>query len=192
MASPQKTIRRWEPPEGFRYEEDFLSTGEESELVAHIQKLKLKEFEFHGYLGKRRVASFGWHYDFASAQLNQADMIPDFLQATRERAAALVGVPAATFPHVLVTEYRPGTPIGWHRDRPVFELVIGVSLLSACTFRFRRRSDDGWERYSVVLDPRSIYLLSGHVREAWEHSIPAVESLRYSITFRSLRDRSNC
>ncbi len=94
-------------------------------------------------------------------------------------------------PHALITEYGPGAAIGWHRDKGVFSDVIGVSLLSPCTFRLRRRVGSSWERYSLIAEPRSAYLLRGEARTAWEHSIPAVETLRYSVTFRSLRGRAS-
>jgi len=183
----RNTIRRSIPPIGFLYEEELITPHEETELIAEIKKLPLKEFEFHGYLGKRRVKSFGLHYDFADASLNLAAAIPEFLLPVRERAAAFAGLTANDFPHILVTEYSPGTPIGWHRDKAVFEDVVGISLLSSCLFRLRRKTEGGWERSTINLEPRSAYLLRGPVRADWEHSIPPVESLRYSITFRSLR-----
>ena len=105
----------------------------------------------------------------------------------RKKAAAFAGLSPDDLPHVLFTEYTPGTPIGWHRDRPVFDEVIGVSLQSACPFRLRRRTADGWERYTQIVEPRSAYLISGVARRLWEHSIPPVDELRYSVTFRSLR-----
>jgi alkylated DNA repair dioxygenase AlkB len=176
------------PPEVFRYQTDVLPVAEERELVERIRDLPLKEFEFHGYVGKRRVISFGLHYDFSQEKLRQADDIPAFLHRAREGAAIFAGQKPEDLPHVLVTEYSPGTTIGWHRDKGVFDEVIGISLLSPCTFRFRRESGSAWERYSLIAEPRSAYLLSGAPRREWEHSIPPVETLRYSITFRSLRD----
>ncbi len=175
------------PPEGFRYEADILPPGEERDLVAQFGVLPLKDFEFQGYTGKRRVLSYGWHYDFADRTLRPTDEIPIFLLAVRERAAAFAGLAAADLPHALITEYGPGAAIGWHRDKGVFGDVVGISLLSACTFRLRRKAGSSWERYSLAVEPRSAYLLRGAARTEWEHSIPAVEALRYSITFRSLR-----
>lgn len=177
------------PPEGFRYQADVLPADEEQELIAQLQELPLREFEFHGYVGKRRVMSYGWHYDFAQARLQPADEIPAFLHPLRQRAADFAGLAAEDLPHALVTEYSPGTTIGWHRDKGVFGDVVGISLLSACIFRLRRKTGPGWERYSLTAEPRSAYLLRGPSRTDWEHSIPAVDALRYSITFRSLRSK---
>src|SRR5688572_12841481 len=125
--TPRKTIRIAEPPEGFVYKPVFITDEKESELIRHIEKLPLKEFEFHGYLGKRRVISFGWHYDFENASLNRVEGIPEFLLPLRERAATFASLNAEDLPHILVTEYTPGTPIGWHRDKAVFRDVIGIS-----------------------------------------------------------------
>ena len=187
MPTPRRTIGVMEPPAGFRYERNFVTPEEEIELVRHIEKLPLKEFEFHGYLGKRRVISFGQHYNFEAEAMVGAGPIPSFILPLRERVAQFAAIAADDIPHVLVTEYSPGTTIGWHRDRIVFRDVVGVSLVSRCVFRMRRRTPVGWERYAALLEPRSVYLHRGPVREDWEHSIPAVEMLRYSITFRSLR-----
>ena len=115
--------------------------------------------------------------------------MPEFLSRVRDAAAHFSGAPSAALQQVLVTEYASGAAIGWHKDRPVFGEVVGVSLLAPCTFRFRRKAGVGWERRSFVADPRSAYLLQGPSRTEWEHSIPAVENLRYSITFRTLRDK---
>lgn len=183
----RKNVRTQEPPEGFRYQAEVLPLDEEQELVTRIQELPLKEFEFHGYVGKRRTISYGWHYDFSQEKLQSTDEIPAFLHKLRERAAAFAGLAAGTLPHALITEYSPGTTIGWHRDKGVFDDVVGVSLLSSCLFRLRRKTASSWERYSLTIEPRSAYLLRGTVRTQWEHSIPAVDALRYSVTFRSLR-----
>jgi alkylated DNA repair dioxygenase AlkB len=185
----RKSTRSSLPPEGFHYRAEVLPHAEEQELIARIQELPLKEFEFHGYVGKRRTLSYGWHYDFTDARLHQIDEIPPFLHKVRERAAAFAGLAAEHLPHALVTEYSPGTTIGWHRDKGVFDEVVGISLFSPCTFRLRRKTATAWERYSLTVEPRSAYLLRGASRTEWEHSIPAVDALRYSITFRSLRLR---
>jgi alkylated DNA repair dioxygenase AlkB len=175
-------------PAGFRYAPEFISRAEERRLIEHLQRLEFKPFEFQGFLGKRRVVSFGWRYDFNGDGLTKTEDMPDFLLPLRERAAAFAGLRPRDLQQVLLTEYRLDAPIGWHKDRSIFGDVIGISLLSACTFRFRRKAGAGWERSSIVLAPRSAYLLHGPVRTVWEHSIPAVTELRYSITFRNFRD----
>lgn len=185
----RKNTRISEPPEGFRYQEEILLPEEEHQLAEQIRELPLKEFEFHGYVGKRRTISYGWHYDFGEERLRQTSEMPDFLLGARARAADFAGLTPEDLPHALVTEYSPGTTIGWHRDKGVFNDVVGVSLLAPCTFRLRRKAGSGWERYSLHVAPRSAYLLRGAARTEWEHSIPAVEALRYSITFRSLRSK---
>jgi alkylated DNA repair dioxygenase AlkB len=174
-------------PEGFRYEPDVISVLEEQELLLHVRALPFREFEFHGFTGKRRVVSFGWKYDFSERKLHQAEEIPDFLLKTRECAASFAGLEPADLQQALVTEYDTGAAIGWHRDKAVFGDVVGISLLAPCTFRLRRKVGDKWERVSIVAEPRSAYLLRGVSRTEWEHSIPEVDSLRYSITFRNLR-----
>jgi alkylated DNA repair dioxygenase AlkB len=173
-------------PEGFVYRRELVAPEQEIELIEHFRELDFREFEFQGYLGKRRVVSFGLHYDFAERRVREAAELPAFLLPLRGRAAAFAGLPAAAFEHALVTEYTPGAAIGWHRDRPVFDDVVGISFGSSCRFRFRRKHGGGWERASLLLEPRSAYLLRGSARHHWEHSIPPAEELRYSVTFRSV------
>jgi alkylated DNA repair dioxygenase AlkB len=175
-------------PEGFAYEQDVLRTDEEAALVDRLAGLEFAPFEFRGYQGKRRVVSFGWRYDFSAGALCPAPPIPDFLEPLRTRAAEAAGLVAADLRQVLVTEYAPGAAIGWHRDRPEFAEVVGVSLRSPGLFRLRRRRGPGWERASLTLEPRSLYVLAGPARYDWEHSLPPVTALRYSITFRRLRE----
>jgi alkylated DNA repair dioxygenase AlkB len=173
-------------PEGFKYQPELISPAQERELIRRIEPLPLKEFEFQGFLGKRRVVSFGWRYDFNDQDLQKADDIPEFLLPLRALAAGFAGLSADSFRHVLVTEYSPGAAIGWHKDKKMFAEVVGISLGSACRFRFRRRLGEKWQRAQILAEPRSAYLLSGPSRTQWEHSIPAVQHLRYSITFRNL------
>ena len=173
-------------PEGFSYAPDLITEGEEQALVERIAALPFAAFEFRGYQGRRRVVSFGWRYDFNTARLTAAEPMPDFLLSLRQRAGGFGGLQPEDLAQVLVTEYAPGAPIGWHRDRPDFGKVVGVSLLSPCLFRFRRADGERWERVSLTLEPRSAYLLSGPARSEWEHSIPEVDALRYSVTFRTL------
>jgi alkylated DNA repair dioxygenase AlkB len=175
-------------PPGFRYEPVLISQDEEQTLARQIAELPLKEFEFQGFLGKRRIVSFGWRYDFNGGGLQKTADMPAFLLPVRERAASFAGLPPERLQQVLLTEYRSGVQIGWHKDRSVFGEVVGISLLSPCTFRLRRKLGTKWQRVSIVAEPRSAYLLSGQARNQWEHSIPAVEALRYSITFRNFKN----
>lgn len=175
-------------PDGFQYQPDLITSADEEALLRHVRGLPLREFEFHGYTGKRRVVSFGWQYDFTARQLRKVDDFPDFLLGLRAAAAAFASLEPDALQHALVTEYSPGAGIGWHRDRAVFGQVVGISLLAGCTFRLRRVVGTRWERVNIVAAPRSAYLLSGPARSVWEHSIPPVDSLRYSVTFRNLRE----
>jgi alkylated DNA repair dioxygenase AlkB len=175
-------------PEGFHYSDGVLSPDQEQALIEEFARLPFREFEFRGFLGKRRTVSFGWRYDFNVRELQHAEDIPTFLLDLRETAAEFARLSGDQLQHVLVTEYSPGAAIGWHKDRPEFNDVIGVSLLAPCVFRLRRKAAERWERASIKLQPRSAYHLRGPAREHWQHSIPAVDKLRYSVTFRSLRE----
>ena len=174
-------------PEGFKYQAEIIAASDEQALLEHIRQLPLKEFQFQGFVGKRRTVSFGWHYDFNERAIRAAEPIPPFLLPLREAAAKFAGLAAEKLQQALVIEYDAGASIGWHRDKAVFGDVVGISLLSPCRFRFRRQAGAGWERASLTAEPRSAYLLRGPSRTEWEHSIPAVDALRYSITFRNLR-----
>jgi alkylated DNA repair dioxygenase AlkB len=174
-------------PEGFRYKPNLIDTRLEHYLVQRMRELSFAPFQFHGFEGKRRVISFGWRYDFSDGRLKKAEPLPPFLLRVREAAGASFGIDAASLEQALLIEYPPGSTIGWHRDRPVFGNVIGISVLSPCVFRFRRKKGTKWERRSLTAEPRSAYFLQGPSRSEWEHSIPAVSELRYSITLRSLR-----
>jgi alkylated DNA repair dioxygenase AlkB len=165
FAAPSNPVSPPAMPAGFRYAPDVIDAAEETRLVAAFADLPFKEFEFHGFLGKRRVVSFGQRYDFNSGALKDAEPMPDFLLPLRERAAALAGLTQDDLQHALVTEYQPGVSIGWHRDRPHYDDVIGVSLLSPCTFRLRRKHGASWQRASLRLPPRSIYLMRGPSRD---------------------------
>jgi alkylated DNA repair dioxygenase AlkB len=173
-------------PPGFKYRSDLLDAEQEHSLLEQIRSLPFRDFEFHGFVGKRRVVSYGWRYDFNGGGLSQTEDIPGFLMGVRELAAAFADIPVPDLQQVLVTEYGPGAAIGWHKDRAVFGDVVGTSLLAPCTFRLRRRRETGWDRASLELEPRSVYLLRGPSRTDWEHSIPPVAGLRYSLTFRSV------
>lgn len=176
-------------PQGFRYKPELIGPADEDRLLTHMRELPFRDFEFHGYTGKRRVVSFGWHYDFTGRKLRKADDIPDYLLSLRVTAAAFARLEPEELQHVLVTEYGPGAGIDWHRDKGVFGEVVGISLLSPCVFRMRRLvSKKKWERANLVVEPRSAYHLSGPARYEWEHSIPQMDALRYSITFRNMRE----
>ena len=173
-------------PEGLRYQPALISGSDEAALLERVRELPFREFEFHGYLGKRRVVSFGWKYDFSSQRLQKAEGIPDYLLSLRALAGLFANLEPEAFQQVLVTEYAEGAGIGWHRDKAVFGQVVGISLLAPCSLRFRRKVEGNWERANLLAEPRSAYHLSGPARSEWEHSISRVDKLRYSITFRSM------
>lgn len=175
-------------PQGFHYTDEIIPEGQERAVVTRLEELPFEQFQFQGFLGKRRVVSFGWRYDFDTRELQRANEIPDFLVELRNLAAAYSGIDSVRLQHALVTEYAAGAGIGWHRDRPEFDEIIGISLLAPCLFRLRRKNGTRWERTSIELQPRSAYLLRSSARKDWQHSIPAVDKLRYSVTFRSFRD----
>ena len=174
-------------PPGFRYQAGLVTPDEERELAERLEMLAFEPFQFRGYEGRRRVISFGLKYDFNGPGLVAVDPLPDWLLPLRARAAAFAGLPGEAFAHVLINEYREGAPIGWHRDRPVFDKVVGVSLLAPAVMRFRRRAGARFDRINVPIEPRSAYLLDGEARTDWEHSLPEARAHRYSITFRNLR-----
>jgi alkylated DNA repair dioxygenase AlkB len=175
--------------DGLEYRNDFITAREEAELLDRLGALDLAPFRFHGWLGNRKTQSFGWRYDFDDSSFRPADPLPDLLLPLRGRAAALAGVDPGAFVHVLLARYDPGAGIGWHRDRSVFDKVVGVSLGTPAKLRFRRRTPSGFQRASLQVEPRSAYLLAGEVRHDWEHSIAPGEQLRFSITFRTLSDK---
>jgi alkylated DNA repair dioxygenase AlkB len=178
-------------PEGFVYQPDFIGVDEEKALLQAIAGLTLEEARFREYTAKRRVAYFGHGYDFSSNRLDEAPPIPDFLMPLRERMARWMGVVPEDFTHALVSEYRAGTPLGWHRDAPDFERLGGVSLGGWARMKLRpyERRDQRTARQNVIgldLAPRSAYQMQGIARWHWQHSIPPTRELRYSITFRTL------
>jgi alkylated DNA repair dioxygenase AlkB len=173
---------------GLKFADPLISAAEEGALLDRLLAMELAPFRFQGWEGKRRTRSFGWRYDFEDASFTPAEPLPDWLLPLRQTAATFAGVAPDDFVHVLLARYDPGAGIGWHRDRPVFEDVVGVSLASAAVMRLRQRTAGGFRRASQELPPRSAYLLSGEVRRDWEHSIAPGKQLRFSITFRTLSD----
>ena len=177
-----------ELPSGMRYESEFLSREEEASLVAIIERLPLANMKYQQYTARRRVVSYGGQYDYSAQRLDEAEPLPGWLDALRERAGAWAGIAPERFTHALVAEYAPGTPLGWHRDVPDFEDVVGVSLLNDAVLRFRPYPPETGTRADVrklVAAPRSIYLLHGPSRWEWQHAVSPTKQLRYSITLRT-------
>jgi alkylated DNA repair dioxygenase AlkB len=178
-------------PSGMRYVEDLITPGEERDLAAFIEGLPLQPFEFTGgFKGNRRILSFGSRYDYAAQRVADAPPIPTELLGLRDKAAAFAELEPYSLQQALVTEYAPGAGIGWHRDRPHYGDIIGISLLAPCTFRLRLKTGNTWQRSALAASPRSAYIPSGDSRESWEHSIPPLDQLRYSVTFRTMRQVS--
>lgn len=172
---------------GLDYAADFLSKAEEAALIEHINAAPLTPFRFQQWTGKRLTTSYGWTYDFENGHFGPTDPMPDWLLPIRDRAAHFAGLAPERLIQALLIRYDIGAGIGWHRDRPVFDRVVGISLGAGAPMRFRRRTQNGFERRTVALESRSIYQLSGEVRQQWEHSIAEMEVPRWSITFRSLK-----
>jgi alkylated DNA repair dioxygenase AlkB len=178
-------------PAGFVHRPDITSPSEEAAFLDVIKHLSFGPFVMHGMEAKRRVANFGLRYARPSRSLTDAPEFPPGLEPLRLRAASLAGIAPDEFAHLLVNEYRPGAGIGWHRDSPPFGIVAGISFGAACRMRFQKGEGASRETWAVELPPRSIYLLTGSAREEWQHSIPPVKDLRYSVTFRTLRFSPN-
>ena len=175
--------------EGLLYRDGLIDEKEERSLIEQLAAVDLSPFRFHGWLGNRKTKSFGWRYDFDDASFSPGEPLPSWLWPLREKAAAFVGLKAGDFVHVLLARYDPGAGIGWHRDRDVFDQVVGISLGTPATLRFRRRKPGGFHRAKLELAPRSAYLLSREARWDWEHRITPGDQLRFSITFRALSDK---
>ena len=176
--------------EGLRYRHEFLTRAEEEELLGIVRGFQLREMRYKEYTARRRGISFGGSYDFANHRLRPGAALPEVLHPLRARVAAWMGMAPEDFTHVLVAEYRPGTPLGWHRDVPDFEDIVGVSLLSDAVMQLRPyppASATAPASLQLLMEPRSIYMLRGEARWAWQHSIAPTEALRYSITMRTRR-----
>lgn len=177
---------------GLRTVANLVTAAEEAALTSAINRTDLTPFRFQGWKGKRLTFSFGWNYDFDTQQVARAAPIPEWLLPVRARMAAFAGLDGDRLIQALLIRYDPGAGIGWHRDRPIYEHVVGLSLGAAADMRFRRRkAGGGFDRLSVPLDPRGAYHLSGEARYEWEHSIVELERPRWSITFRTPSARWN-
>ena len=175
--------------EGLSYAENVISEAEEHDLLRRLDQMELTPFRFQGWTGNRKTRSFGWRYDFDDASFSRTEPIPGWLGAARDQAAAFAKLSPAEFVHALLAQYDPGAGIGWHRDRDVFENVVGISLGSPATLRFRQRVGSRFTRANLEVLPRSAYLLSGPSRWEWEHRITPGDKLRFSITFRTFSDK---
>ncbi|WP_379488188.1 alpha-ketoglutarate-dependent dioxygenase AlkB [Novosphingobium soli] len=173
---------------GLATAEDLIGRAEEVDLLTRLATVDLSPFRFQQWTGKRLTRSFGWTYDFENGRFGPTDPMPDWLLPLRERAARFAKLAPERLVQALLIRYDPGAGIGWHRDRPVFDHVVGVSLGSAATLRFRRRREQGFDRRSLPLAPRSVYHLAGEARQDWEHGMAPVVQTRWSVTFRSLRE----
>ena len=185
-----KFARPEELPDGFFYRDGFLTVTEESELLRIFGGLDFEACDYHGYLAKRRVVRYGVRYDINTRQPSEhVQPVPEFLLGVRERAAEFARLSPDDLVQAMVSEYSVGTPIGWHRDAPQFGTVIGISLGNACRMRLKPYAGER-KVLSLRLERRSIYVMKGQARSGWQHSIPPVEQMRYSITFRTLRSRT--
>jgi alkylated DNA repair dioxygenase AlkB len=179
-------------PPGLIYREEFLNRDEEQLLLSEIQQLALKESQYRQYTARRRTVNYGYSYDFTHLQANAAPPIPEFLTPVRTRAASWVGVQPEAFVQALIAEYRPGTPLGWHRDVPDYEVVVGLSLAGTARLRFRPypwSPEKKSQVFALELAPRSAYILRDQARWGWQHHVPPTKELRYSITFRTASDK---
>ena len=186
-------------PRGFDYKPTFITQDEEASLVSEIERLAFSSVEMRGVVAKRRTAHYGWTYGYYSRRTEPGPPLPEFLCPIRERVASWALVEPDAFAEALITEYTAGAGIGWHRDAPMFgDVIAGISLLAACRMRFRpyvspeavRQTSSHAPRrttHEIELAERSAYVIAGVARREFEHSIPPVDRLRYSITFRTLR-----
>jgi alkylated DNA repair dioxygenase AlkB len=191
-ATTQPSLFGSPHPEGFAYRPDFLTPDQEAALVERLAPLPFQPFDFHGRTAKRYVVGFGWRYDYDDRKVKAAEPVPDFLLPLRNAAADFAKVASEDFIQVLINRYAPGAGVGWHRDKPAFERVCAVSLAAPCQLQFRRRrEDDSFERLRLEVEARSAYLMTGPARWVWEHRVPEVERLRYSITFRTFATKTS-
>lgn len=177
-------------PRGLIYQQEFLRAQEEADLLRHVRSLPLREAQYRQFTARRRTVNYGFAYDFQQLEAMPAPAIPDFLQPLRAKAATFAGVVPDEFVQALVAEYRPGTPLGWHRDVPDFELIVGISLGGSARMRFRPYPWDAARKkqvFAMEVEPRSAYILRDEARWRWQHCVSPTKMLRYSITFRTAR-----
>ena len=179
-----------EAPEGLVYRPDFISKAEEDELLPQIEALPFHEVRMHGVVARRTVIHFGYDYQYDGRAIEKTDPVPDFLEPLAQRCAGAAAIPRQRLEQMLIARYPPHAAIGWHRDAPMFGTpVIGVSLLSPCVMKFRRKRDEEFEIFKQTLEPRSLYILGGAARASWQHTIARTPELRYSTTMRTVRSR---
>ena len=178
-----------EEPQGLVYQPELISAEEEAELLGRFETLRFDPIVLHGRAARRTGRHFGLDYDYESRTPKAGEPVPDWLLPARARAAELAGVEAEELVEILVQRYPPGSTIGWHRDAPAFDLVVGLSLGAPARLRFQRGKGERRRVWELVAEPRSGYVLAGEARRSWEHSIPPTKELRHSITFRTLRRR---
>jgi alkylated DNA repair dioxygenase AlkB len=185
QAQLLKSAPAW--PAGFAYVPEFLSVAQEGELLELIRALPFEAAQYKEWRARRRIVSFGGRYDFTQHELTPAPPIPPFLHPLRAQLAAWAGIPEERLQHAVIAEYQPGTPLGWHRDVPHFEDVLGLSLLGRARLRFRPWPPAAGARatWKIDLEPRSAYQMRGVVRWRWQHAVSPTHELRYSITFRT-------
>jgi alkylated DNA repair protein (DNA oxidative demethylase) len=179
-----------EEPQGLVYRRELITPAEEAELVAELDTLRFDPIVLHGRAARRTGRHYGLDYDYESRTPKPGEPVPDWLLPARARAAELAGQEPEELVEILVQRYPPGATIGWHRDAPAFDTVVGISLLGWSRLRFQRGKRENRRVWEVQLEPRSGYVLTGEARRSWEHSIPPTKELRYSITFRTLRNRT--
>ena len=190
LTRTRRSARAADPPTGLVYQADFLAEAQEQALIAEIEAYPFHEVRMRGQVARRTVIHFGWDYDYEGWRVHPTTPPSPMLAALRDRCADAAGVDARLLEQFLVARYPPGATIGWHRDAPMFgSPVVGISLLSSCTMRFRRKAGEGFDVFNQPLDPRSLYILGGPARTQWQHSIPPTKMLRYSITMRTLSRR---
>jgi alkylated DNA repair protein (DNA oxidative demethylase) len=178
-----------EEPAGLLLRPELLTVGEEAQLLERLDDLRFDPIVMHGQAARRTARHYGLGYDYESRSPQPGEPVPAWLAPVRRRAADLAGEAPEDLVEVLVQRYPPGATIGWHRDAPAYETVVGVSLGGACRLRFQRGTGERRRVWEIALEPRSGYVLAGEARRSWQHSIPPTKELRHSITFRTLRRR---